>query len=371
MLPGGSEFGGHSLALSRPTLAALYARVQADFVALSQTGGAILRQSVEWALARIIAVIAHGLYAYQDDRVRQAFPDTADEPGVRRWGGLFRVPENPATSAAGPLVFTGSGTTSIPAGTEVRIGSWLYTTDTTGAISGGTATRAATATLVGSGGNAPVSATGSLTNPIAGIDSTVTVGSGGLIGGTDAEQLEPYRTRVLNRMANPPRGGTEADYEAWISETPSVDMFRCWVYPAGDGVGTMAAAFVLTDDGPTGFALAESGDVSAVQAYVDSKRPADMRSFRAYTPTGEALALTIDLTLQPGAVLATVRAAVQASLDALLGAESEPETALPLSRIGEAISTTAGEYKHVIDLPASDPTPATGAMFTSVAITWS
>lgn len=359
------------MALSRPTLSALYARVQADLVALAQTGGAILRRSVEWVLARIVALLAHGLYAYIDDRAKQSFPDTADEAGVRRWGAIFGVPENPATAATGSVIFTGTNGTSVAAGTEIRIGTALYTTDSSGLVSGGTLTRAVTASATGEAGNAPEDATGTLTNPIAGVDSTVTVAAGGLTGGTDDEALEAYRTRVLNRMQNPPRGGTAADYTAWISETPTVSVFKSWVYPAGDGVGTVAAAFVVTDGGGTGFALAGSGEVSDVQDYVDALRPADMRSFRAYTPTGEALNLTIDLTVASGAVLATVRAAIQASLEAMLGAESEPETTLPLSRISEAISTTAGEQSHTIDSPLTSPTPSTGAMFTSVVITWS
>lgn len=359
------------MALSRPTLAALYTRVQGDFVALSETGGAILRQSVEWVEARIVARIAHGLYAYIDDRKKQSFPDTADEAGVRQWGALFGVTANPATEATGPVVFTGTNTTNIPAGTEIRIGTQLYTTDALGTISAGEATIAVTASEVGEAGNAPVAATGTLTNPIAGIDSVVTVDTGGLTGGTDAEDIEAYRTRVLNRMRNPPRGGTTADYEAWISETPTVDTFKSWVYPAGDGVGTVAAAFVVTDSGPTGFALADAGEIEDVQDYVDLQRPADMRSFRAYTPTGATLTLTIAMTLESGAVQATVRAAVLASLQALLGDDAVPSTALALSRISEAISTTAGEASHTITLPVSSPSPGAGAIFNAVSITWS
>lgn len=358
------------MALSRPTLTELYARAQADFVALSETGGAILRQSVEWVEARIVARIAHGLYAYLDDRKRQSFPDTADAEGVRQWGALFGVAENPATEATGDYTFTGTGTTAIPAGTEIRIGTQLYTTDVLGAISAGTATLAVTASEVGEAGNAPVAATGSLTNPIAGISTAGAVAAGGLTGGTDAEDIEDYRTRVLNRMRNPPRGGTQADYEAWISETPTVDVFKSWVHPAGDGVGTVTAAFVVQDGGGTGFALASGGDVTAVQTYVDAQRPIDMRSFRAYTPTGAALTLSIDLEIASGAVLATVRTAIIASLEAMLGDEAEPETALPLSRISEAISTTAGEQSHVITSPVSNPTPGTGAIFNSVSVTW-
>lgn len=360
------------MALDRPTLPELYARTKADFVALAETGGAILRRSVEWVLARIVALLSHGLYAYIEYQRAQCFPDTADEAGVRQWQGLLGVPDNPATAATGPVAFTGTNATNIPAGSEFHIGTQLYTTDALGTISGGTASIAVTASEVGADGNAPEGATGSLSNPIAGIDSVVTVGTGGLTGGTDAEDLETIRARVLDRLASPPMGGSAADYEAWMRETPTVDIHRAWVYPWGDGVGTVVAAFTVVDeDAPAGFRVASSPEVTAVQTYVDAAKPIDARSFRATTPTGEALTLTISLVLEPGAVEATVQAAAESALLELLFSDAAPETALALSRISEAISTTAGEKEHTITLPVTNPTPATGAIFDDVAVTWS
>ena len=359
------------MALDRPTLAELYARTKADLVGLAETGGAILRLSIEWVLAGIVALLAHGLYAYIADQRKQSFPDTADEPGVRQWGGLFSVNPNPATPAQGDITFTGTDTTAVPVGSEFRIGTWLYTTDVGGSVASGTLTVAATATEVGADGNAEEGATGSLSNPIAGIDSAVTVAAGGLAGGTDDELLEPYRGRVLDRMAAPPRGGTEADYEAWIRATTTVDVFRVWVYGAGDGVGTVVAAFTVVDtESDTGFAVATVGQVSDVQDAVDAAMPIDARSFRATTPLSAELTLSVTLELQTGADLATVKAAAEASIAALLGTTAEPSTTLALSRIGEAISTTAGEKSHEITSPVSAPDPGNGYIFDSVAVTW-
>ena len=360
------------MALTRPTLDALYTRVQADFVALSETGGAILRRTVEWVIARIVARMAHGLYAYQDDAVRQAFPDTADIEGVRRWGALYGVDELTANASSGPVVFTGTNGTGIPAGTEITIGGQFYTTDSLVTIAAGTATATVTASLAGEAGNMPAAATGSLTSPIAGIDTAVTVDTGGLTGGTDAETLESYRSRVLARMSNPPRGGTAADYQAWISETPTVSVFKSWIYPAGDGVGTVVAAFTVVDSGePEGYAVPSAGQTSDVQDYVDTQKPADMRSFRAQQVTGTALTLSVTLTVDTGADVPTVRSAAEAALAAMLGTDAEPNTAIALSRISEVISTTAGESSHIITSPLSDPAPGAGVIFDSVSVTWS
>lgn len=357
--------------LSRPTLTQLYDRVKGDFVALPQTGGAILRRSVEWVEAAIVARVAHGLYGYIDDRKANSFPDTGEIEAVRQWGGMFGKTELPALPAAGPVVLTGVESTLIAAGKVIRIGAVRYTVDANVSIVSGTATASVTALEAGAAGNAPEAATGSLADPIAGIDSQVTVGTGGLTGGRDAEMVEPYRTRVLSRLAEPPRGGTKADYEAWIRETPEVSVHKVWVYPHGDGVGTMVASFVVVDAASgTGFALASVGQVDDVQDHVDAQRPEDMRGFRAMTPTGEPLTLSIAMVLESGADLTATRAAVQKSLEAMLGEEAEPETTLPLSRISEAISTTSGERSHTITSPVSSPTPGTGAMFNSVSITW-
>lgn len=360
------------MALDRPTLVELHARTKADFVALAETGGAILRRSVEWVFARITALLSHGLYAYIEYQRAQCFPDTADEAGVRQWQGMLGVPDNPATFAVGPVIFTGTNGTDVPAGSEFRIGTQLYTTDALGTVSGGTVTIAATASALGADGNAPEDATGTLSNPIVGIDSVVTVGTGGLTLGTDEEHLETLRGRVLDRLASPPMGGSAADYEAWMRETPTVDIHRAWVYQWGDGVGTVVAAFTVVDDAaPAGFRVASSPEVTAVQTYVDAEKPIDARSFRATTPVGEPLTLTVAMVLEPGAVEATVQAAAESAVLQLLFSDAAPETALALSRISEAISTTAGEKEHAITSPVTNPTPATGAIFTTVATTWS
>ena len=358
--------------LSRPILAELYARTKADLVGLAETGGAILRRSVEWVLARIVALLAHGLYAYIDDQRKQSFPDTADEAGVRQWGGMLQLPPNPATPARGNVRFTGANSTLVPVGTEFRVGEWLYTTDAGGTISAGSLTTAATARDAGAGGNVDAGGTGSLSSPIAGIDAKVTVAAGGLYGGTDDEALEPYRGRVLDRLGAPALGGGEGDYEAWIRATPTVDVHRVWVYPFGDGVGTVVAFFTVVDAGAaSGFVAATTPQVDAVQAYVDPLRPADMRAVRAGTPSPVDLALSITLALEPGADLPTVKAAAEASVAALLGAEAVPGETLALSRISEAISTTAGERSHVITSPASDPSPGGGSIYSTVTISWS
>jgi len=343
---------------SRPSLSALISRAKSDLKS-RLLGDPFLRRAVEGAFATMSAGLTHGLYGFIDWVSKQAVPGVdTDAENILRWAALFLSPPRvQATKASGPATFTGTPGTDIPAGTEVQLGDGTtYTTDALATIgsSPDEVTVNVTASEAGKAGEASAGATISLTSPIAGIDTDGTVDAGGLTGGTDIETIEDVFERLQERLATPPRGGGKGDFVEWALETPTVDVDKAWEYPKRNGPGTVGLAFTV-DGGP----ISTSGDMDAVQAYVESKDPTFMRSLDMITLTPVALTLTINV--EPNT--AAVQAAIRAELQDLLDREAEPEKVLPLSHISEAISVADGEEDHAITFPTGDIDPGPGGLF--------
>lgn len=349
------------MSFSRPELTDISDRVQSDFVSRLSLTGAILRRSLVYVTSRVIAGAVHMLHGHLDWLSRQMLPDTAEEAALLRWGTMFGVERIEATYATGDVTFTGTNTTVIPAGTVITLdGEIEYETDADGTVSGGTVTIAVTATETGEDGNLDVGTTVYLTSPITGIDSDATVAAGGLTGGADEEDLEDYRARVLERIADPSNGGNDADYAAWAKMVAGVT--RAWVYPLELGPGTVLVYFVRDDDaGP----IPSVGEVAEVQAVFDEEAPAHA-TVTAAAPTASALAYTV--AVEPDTT--AVRAAVTAELDDLHLREAEPGGTLLLSAIRTAIGNAEGLADYTLTTPSADVTSTAGQLKTRGTITW-
>lgn len=78
----------------RPTRAALRDRVLADLSSAIGDQRAMLRRSVERALAIVAAGLADGLWARLEWLEAQLLPDRCDEQFLARWAALYRTPRN-------------------------------------------------------------------------------------------------------------------------------------------------------------------------------------------------------------------------------------------------------------------------------------
>lgn len=86
--------------------------------------------------------------------------------------------------------------------------------------------------------------------------------------GTDLEDQESYRKRILERKRNPERGGTKPDYKIWAESVEGVA--SALVVPLARGNGTVD--IIITGvDGPATTEL-----VARVQEYIDTKTPAEI-----------------------------------------------------------------------------------------------
>jgi len=177
------------------------------------------------------------------------------------------------------------------------------------------------------------------------------VAAPGLAGGADAESDARLLDRLLLRLRRPPHGGAAHDYVQWALEVPGVT--RVW--PVSESVGAVTVRFAV-DGAPHGPAP-NSGEIAAVQAYIDARRPVTAE-VTALAP----VLLPVDVTLSVTPDTTAVRAAVVAGLEALFAREGAPGATILLSHVREAVSLSIGETDHVVAAPAADVEPGPGEM---------
>ena len=172
----------------------------------------------------------------------ELLPDTASIDGLTRHGAILGLQQRPAVGSTGPLVLSASASTTVVAGSILTDAAGQQYQTTTTAI-------------VAPGGVFPVRALlgGSMSNHAAGdtltwqsaapayANTTALVAVGGLVGGSDAEDTETYRSRILATYASPPGNGN-AQYVMNATEASTPTVQKSFVYPAVQGPGTVHIA---------------------------------------------------------------------------------------------------------------------------------
>lgn len=168
--------------------------------------------------------------------------------------GVYR---RPAVKATGKVTFEGKENTPIPAGTIVTtIGDenepgYLYEVVEDGLINeSGSVTLKIQAVEAGAVGNVPAGTIRGIIKPIQGL--TNIINHEPTSGGTDQEDDDSYRKRILEHHRNKPLSGAKADYVKWAKEVPGVG--NVIVIPLWNGPGTVK---VLITDSNGDFASPE------------------------------------------------------------------------------------------------------------------
>lgn len=359
----------------RPTLSEIVTRVQADFVSRLNLVGAVLRRSLVYVLSRVIAGASHMLHGHLDWLYRQLFPDTAEDAALVRQAAIFGMTKTAPTFAVGGASITGTPASEVPAGTIlVRSDGAEYVTvlSYTGVTYepssatldiDGEGILLFVALLAGADYTVEAGQVLSFQSPIAGVDSSATVIESA-IDGTDEETTEALRTRFLERLAEPPMGGTSADYVAWAKTVPGVT--RVWPSPLELGPGTVVVRFVRDNDGTGADIIPSVGEVGEVQAALDELAPVHA-TVTAHAPEDAPIAFTIGVTPNTTAV----KDAVEAELTDLLLRVAEPGGTVLLSAIRTAIGTAPGLTDYTLTTPAADVTSTANQLRSVGTITWS
>lgn len=330
-----------------PDLATLKQRSEGAINAFLPGADARLRRSVLNVIATVMAGMTHGLYGHQNFIATTALPSMASDEYLEAWCNIWGIRRKPAANAVGNVTFTGVVGAVIPQGTAVQRGDGVvYRTAIGVTMAGSTAAVAVEADEPGLNGNAAAAVAVTLVSPLGDVQTEAVVAVGGITGGADTEGDDSLRERLLDRIQNPPHGGTKEDYERWALEVPGVT--RAWCSPQELGPGTNTVRFAMDATYDDGIPL--SADVDAVQAYIDERRPTTAELF---VVAPEATALNITVTgLSPDTP--EIRAAVLAELDDMFKRDGEPGGTIYISRIWEAVALAAGERHHRITSPAND-----------------
>jgi hypothetical protein len=211
------------MALTQSTLAELAATFLANYEnELTQTAPladkAYLR--VESAVQ---AAVASLLLKFGTQEAKENLALTASEEGLLIIGANYGVVRDPATAAILAAQITGTDGTNI-------LGTSTYTGDPNGErynqeasviIAGGVATIAVEAQDTGVSGNLNVGDTMTIGAQIAGAASFATVTAITQLG-TEEEDLEAYRARVLAEIRSQGGGGNTSDYKEWAEDADGV-----------------------------------------------------------------------------------------------------------------------------------------------------
>lgn len=206
----------------------------------------LLRNAGFRVLAWVMSGFAYGVYGYLDWVARQSVPFTSTDEYLEAWAALIGVYRKDATAASGQAQFTGSPGSALATGAALTLQGGVPFTVTTGATVDATGflTVPIVAAVLGAMTNADAGTPIGIDSPLVGINSGgVTLGP--LVGGADQESTEAFRSRMLLKYAEPPQGGSEADYIEWSLEVPGCT--RAWVDPQGYGPGSVVV-FVMFDD---------------------------------------------------------------------------------------------------------------------------
>lgn len=192
--------------------------------------------------------IVEGLYHHQTYIQKQLFVATADEPFLYIHAEELGLPRNGGTSASGTVIATANVNMSIAAGSKLTDGKGHYWSVVTSVAL--TANVPATINVIGDQVGSAWNYIGSTLmwiSPAAGLSGTATDISIG--GGSDGEELEAWRARLLERKQLGLSRDRSADLKAFMQDIAGVK--SAYVYPKRRGLGSIDVAITAVGNPPT------------------------------------------------------------------------------------------------------------------------
>ncbi len=345
----------------RPPITEIVTRITGDVESSLQQTTPVLRWNVFRVMSSAVAGAVHGLYGYLSWFGQQVFPDTAEKEFLDRWASIWNISRKPATFATGPFIATGENGSDIEAGSILTGNNGLeYETEAVATISSGTATITVTCLTSGEAGNLAEGDTLTFSAPIAGVSAAGLVGEDGVKDGNDTETDDALRARVLDRIKNPPHGGSKSDYETWAKEVSGVT--RAWCLPAIQGLGTVGVMIVNDDADPI---TPDEDKIEEVFDYIEERRPVTAELFVI-----AANLKVIDFEIEVTPDNSDVRDAIEAELVDFIKTNGNPGSLMYISQMNEVISGAAGETDHVMTEPSENIAVEEDEVAVLGTITW-
>ena len=318
--------------------------------------------------------LCHLNLQYLDWLALQLLPDTAETEWLDRHGDIWLVNSDGsagrkvATLASGSVYITGISGTIVPAHTQLSGLDIGYETTAEIVIGVGPSEAQVRALDPGIDGNRDPGETLSVSTSIPGIDNTATIIT--LTGGVDTESDEQLRARVLQRIRNPPMGGTQANYITWALSVPGVT--RAWAFPE-QGPGTITVRFLMDDLHADDNGWPTPSDEQIVHNYINKMRPVTVMDCYVFGPIkwyiNIVIANMVPNVLPPYGDL-NVSGAIENSLKAMLYEKAAPGQTIYAAWISYAIMDAAGVQSFDLLTNSDFVMPAPGYMAVLGTITY-
>lgn len=329
---------------SRPSLPELITQIRNDILSRFEQDDVLRRADAE-VYSRATAAAVNSLYGFLDYLARNILPDLADEAWLYRHGRLKKCPRKGPTAATGWARWDGA-TDGINIGVGVELqrdDQMTYKTTEPATAADGVLRVLVSCEETGTAGNTDDGLALTLVSPINGLSSGAVADT--VTGGTDLEDVEQWRARIIDRWYYIPQSGADEDYIEWAESIPGIT--RAWTYRNIYGPGTVGVMCATDDDADP---VPTDAQLQDVYEYILPLSPVAGSSLSVFGPTLKSIDFTI--LLNPDSD--DIRAAVQSELRACLKRDGAPGVSLDISRMDEAISSATGEYSHQMLSPTTN-----------------
>ncbi len=330
------------------TQAELYAQM-ADLFA-EKTGYALAGDSDLAVRLQATAAQLESLYAYEDWCLRQAFAQTAAGVYLDHHAAMRGLARTAGRKAEGELTFSvetpAAAAISIPAGTVAQTaGGARYETLADAAIAAGEASVTVAARACEEGPGAAAGQVCILPEPPVGV--TGVVNALAFAGGTDEEDDEALRARILSSYAAPENGTNAAFYRRLAMQVPGVTDAAVIARPNGRGTVKIVVA--------TGSAVPDAALLQQIQTQIDAAREI---AVDASVAAPERVAVDLALQITPADGVQNAAEAVKALVQGYF-AGGVLGRGLVLAQLGNAIYNAGlvTNYRFVAptqDLPVGE-----------------
>lgn len=325
------------------------------------TGSGVLRKGVLKVLASVIGGAVYMLSLLARRIWKNRFVNTCDVSSLDGFGAEYGIPHKPATFAYGniQLALSGASSATIPADTyfvDPQSGKQYKTVAAATVSASGTQIVKVIAAEPGAESNLDVGAELQFrdTKPT-GFADEVTVSADAENRGIDGgyyteveidgsvqlwgETAEQYRQRLLNRIQNPPKGGSRNDYKQWAERFSFVS--NAYVAPNNPNANSVSVAVANFNSNSV---TVPSADVAQVRDYIQSdvrrNITADVRVFSVTPVNFNVLAYFAPYN-------DAVREAVTNAF-AQLARTMEPGTSMNIDQVENYIRSNSGATKFTI-----------------------
>lgn len=323
-----------------PTVAEIRDQILADIQSETGAPAPLLPRSVWRVLATALAGALALLYRFAAWAYDQIFTESADEAALIARGREYGLARTPAQEWRGTATATGTNGTAIPQGTRYQKDGAVYETTEAATIDGAT-TISLRSLASGDAVSLSVSDTIELASPIAGVDRDATVATV-TQAGEDAESLEDFRARLLQRQRNQPQGGAIPDYVLWATEVAGIA--EAFAFQPSPG---FVNVYPLTDDPDPVNRVPGSSKLTEVENYLNDEERKPLNA-QVSTVAFTELTFNVDIAdLSPNT--ATVKSDIESAIEDHLYSrrpeqysdEPDPKNVISAARL-TAIAIAAG-----------------------------